>query len=73
MAYDYSYLDKILAEHEALNARGRKVRKSGRDAGQTLSDPIYTPVDDEATRRLKDALAEVIAIEAQLREGEVNR
>ena len=73
MAYDYSELDKILAEHEALNARGRKVRKSGRDAGQTLSDPIYTPVDDEATRRLKDALAEVIAIEAELREGEVNK
>lgn len=73
MAYDYSYLDKILAEHEALNARGRKVRKSGRDAGQTISDPVPNPVDDEATRRLKDALAEVIAIEAQLREGEVNR
>lgn len=73
MAYDYSYLDEILAEHDALNARGRKVRRSGRDAGQTLSDPIPNPVDDEATRRLKDALAEVIAIEARLRDGEVNR
>lgn len=73
MAYDYSYLDKILAEHDALNARGRKVRRSGRDAGQTISDPVPNPVDDEATRRIKEAIAEVAAIEARLRQGEVNR
>lgn len=74
--YDYSHLDKILAEHDAYNANlppwtmaDCAEEMAVLSQYQAFGGHLPNPTEADVKRHIKEALAEVDKIEKRLRAG----